>query len=236
MYQTYLGNKWIWNIRENCYPPVIWCKLLFCLLSALVFFKLSFSIDDIHISINISTIFLWLSVRILSPFRWNLTANSIMLHTPKTCLNQFTSCYEIDILSKCVMCNCQRIILRYSNTKYASLYMSRSMTKPTIWPVRPAMTQISLGLRQVWSVIAVCMKNVGSLSTQKAHSKDWPDWADVQADLNLSWVHRSLCWFCRAAAHMLIWRSGSKKDIPDLDPDSEYCGATADLADLDDSK
>ena len=36
--------------------------------------------------------------------------------------------------------------------------MSRLMTKPTKWPVRPAKTQISLGIRPVWSEFAVRMK------------------------------------------------------------------------------
>ena len=36
--------------------------------------------------------------------------------------------------------------------------MSRSMTKPTKSPVRPAKTQISLGICPVWLVFAVCMK------------------------------------------------------------------------------
>ena len=42
--------------------------------------------------------------------------------------------------------------------------------------VRPAKTQISLGIR--------------------------PIWADAQADLSLRWVH-SFCWFCRLVAHFL---------------------------------
>ena len=29
------------------------------------------------------------------------------------------------------------------------------------------------------------------------------DWADAQADLSLHWAHRSFCWFCHAAAHLL---------------------------------
>ena len=37
-------------------------------------------------------------------------------------------------------------------------HMSRSMTKPTKWPVRPVQTQISLGICPVWSVFAVRMK------------------------------------------------------------------------------
>ena len=42
-----------------------------------------------------------------------------------------------------------------------NIYLSRSTTKPTIWPVRPATTQVSLGIRPVWSEFAV--RSVGSL-------------------------------------------------------------------------
>ena len=38
-------------------------------------------------------------------------------------------------------------------------YLSRLMTKPTKLHVRPAKTRISLGIRPVWSVFAVRMKN-----------------------------------------------------------------------------
>ena len=34
--------------------------------------------------------------------------------------------------------------------------MSRSTTKPSKWPVRPAKTQISLGIRPVWSESSLC--------------------------------------------------------------------------------
>ena len=32
----------------------------------------------------------------------------------------------------------------------------------------------------------------------------WSDWADAQADLSLHWTHRSICWFCHAAAHIFV--------------------------------
>ena len=48
------------------------------------------------------------------------------------------------------------------------------------------------------------MKKLGSLAIPWAHSKAWSDWADAQADLSNCWAHRSFCWFCYAAAH-LIW-------------------------------
>ena len=45
-------------------------------------------------------------------------------------------------------------------------------------------------------------RNLWSLAIHWAHSKDWSDWADAQADMSLCWVHWSFCWFCHAAAHM----------------------------------
>ena len=81
--------------------------------------------------------------------------------------------------------------------------MSRLMTKPTKWHVRPAKTQISLGIRQVWSEsLLSAWRKLGSLATHWAHSEDWSDWADAQADLSLRWVQRSFCWFCHEAAQM----------------------------------
>ena len=54
--------------------------------------------------------------------------------------------------------------------------------------VRPAKTQISLGIHPVWSVFIVCMKKAWvfsyPLSTQH---RLWSDWADAQADLTLRW-------------------------------------------------
>ena len=51
--------------------------------------------------------------------------------------------------------------------------MSRLIAKPTKWSARPAKTQISLGIRPVWSESSLsAWRKVGSLATQWAHSKD----------------------------------------------------------------
>ena len=50
--------------------------------------------------------------------------------------------------------------------------LSCHVTKPTKWHVRPAKTQISLGIRPVWSVFTVCMKKPWFLATHWAHSED----------------------------------------------------------------
>ena len=76
-----------------------------------------------------------------------------------------------------------------------------SLTKDTYWNeprhdkankmnVRPAKTQISLGIRPVWSVFTVRMKKAWVLSYPlSAQRRLWPDWADAQADLSLRWAH-----------------------------------------------
>ena len=50
--------------------------------------------------------------------------------------------------------------------------------------VRPAKTQISLGIRPVWSVFAVRMKKAWAFSYPMSAL-----WADAQADLSLPWAH-----------------------------------------------
>ena len=63
--------------------------------------------------------------------------------------------------------------------------LSRLMTKPTKWYVRPGKSQISLGIHPVRSVFAVCMKKAWirsyPLSAQLSLSSDW---VDAQADLS----------------------------------------------------
>ena len=64
------------------------------------------------------------------------------------------------------------------------------MTKPTKWHVHPANTQISLGICPVWSEsLLSAWRKLKSLTTHRAHSEDWSDWADAQADLSLRWAH-----------------------------------------------
>ena len=49
------------------------------------------------------------------------------------------------------------------------------MTKPTKWPLHPAKTQISLGIRSVWSgSLLSAWRNTGSSPTHWAHCED-PD-------------------------------------------------------------
>ena len=70
--------------------------------------------------------------------------------------------------------------------------------------VRPAKTQISLGICPVWSESSLsAWIKLGSLATHWAHSKDWPDWADAQADLSLRWAHMTFNCFFHTAAQII---------------------------------
>ena len=87
---------------------------------------------------------------------------------------------------------------------WTSLQLSRLMTKPTKWPVRPAKTQISQGVRPVWSESSLSTwRNGGSSATQWVHCEDSDQTWRAQADLSLRWAHRSFCWFCHEVAHII---------------------------------
>ena len=76
--------------------------------------------------------------------------------------------------------------------------MSLLKTKPTKWPVCPAKTQISLGIRPLWSesLLSAWWK-VESLATHKAHSED-SDQTRWRTDHFVGFVMRRLiCWFRR---------------------------------------
>ena len=80
------------------------------------------------------------------------------------------------------------------------------MTKPTKWHLRPAKTQISLGMCPVWSESSLsAWSNIGSSATHGVHCEDWSDLADAQADPSLCWAHRSFWWFCHKAAQIMIY-------------------------------
>ena len=80
--------------------------------------------------------------------------------------------------------------------------MSHLMTKPTKWHVRPAKTQISLGIRPVWSESSLSAQLVSKdpsfLHADSEDSDQLTDWAD----LSLRWAHMPFCWFCHVAVHL----------------------------------
>ena len=120
-----------------------------------------------------------------------------------------------------ILCNqsgCANDMTLNSNEKYGlqkltdiavyysglELCLSCSTTKSTKWHVRPVKTQISLGIRPVWSASSLCTQWVAKDPRfLHADSEDWSDWADAEADLSVRRAHRSFGWFCRAASYLL---------------------------------
>ena len=74
------------------------------------------------------------------------------------------------------------------------------MTKPTKWHVRPVKTQISLGIRPVWSASSLCAQWV---------AKD-PSFLHADREDSDQTGRMPVCWFCHVAAFLsygadLIW-------------------------------
>ena len=109
------------------------------------------------------------------------------------------------------------LLVLLSFNSYQSLHdLSLLVTKPTKWHVCPAKTQISLGICPVWLESSLsARRKLWSLATHWAHSEDWSNWVDAQADLSLHWAHRSFCSFWHAVAHMISWRTLANLSMPD---------------------
>ena len=88
--------------------------------------------------------------------------------------------------------------------------------------VRPAKTQISLGIRQVWSESSMCIQWIATSKGPKLSSCGqrglWSDWADVQADMSLRWAHMPFCWICHEAAHIAMMDSLRQQFYPRMRP------------------
>ena len=75
------------------------------------------------------------------------------------------------------------------------------MTNPTKWHVRPAKTQIGLGINPVWSESSLsAWRKLGSLATHWAHSEDSDQTGRMP---RLIWV-MPFRWFCHVAAQMWL--------------------------------
>ena len=104
-------------------------------------------------------------------------------------------------LNACLLC-----LLSLNRPQYwCERYMSRLMTKPTKWYVRPAKTQISLGIRPVKCESSLsAWRKLGSLATHWAHSED-SEQTDAQADLSLRWAHSHfVCFVMRRLNYVFI--------------------------------
>ena len=86
--------------------------------------------------------------------------------------------------------------------------------------VRPAKTQIRLGIRPVWSESLLCAQWVAKdPSFLQADSEDSDQTGRMaQADLSLRWAHMPFCWFCHEVAHLpfCLHNCIVKSDCPDF--------------------
>ena len=82
------------------------------------------------------------------------------------------------------------------SSSYVHFEMSRLVTKPTKWHVRPAKTDQPGHPPSLISVFAIPMKKAWILSFPlSAQRRLWSDWVDAEADLSLRWAHSHLVGF-----------------------------------------
>ena len=88
-------------------------------------------------------------------------------------------------------------------------YMSREMTNPTMWVC--AQRRLRSAWAWVWSQSSLsAWRNLGSLATHWARSKDWSDWVDAQADLSVCWAHTHFVGFVMSwLIYVLNWLNSS---------------------------
>ena len=90
----------------------------------------------------------------------------------------------------------------------SQIHMSRLMTKPTKWHVRPAKTQISLGIRPVWSESSLCAQWVAKDSSFLHADSEDSGWSESSLGahailLVLSWGGSYVC--ARVTAKHFCW-------------------------------
>ena len=74
--------------------------------------------------------------------------------------NWLASCFPVNVGKTAVCQNLRLGILSNKSLLYKLSQRSRIVTKPTKWHVLPAKTQISLGIRPVWSESSLCAQLV----------------------------------------------------------------------------
>ena len=88
--------------------------------------------------------------------------------------------------------------------------MSHIMTKPTKWRALSEDSDQPGHPPSLIRVFAVClMGSYGPKLSSCGQWRLWSDWADVQADLSLRWVHMPVYWFCHEAAHIWLGKGGT---------------------------
>ena len=123
-------------------------------------------------------------------------------------LNYSVRCFNVLMFLFC----CARLQSIYLNLMFSLLH-EPPRDKTNKMTMRPAKTQISLGVRPVWSESLLCWVAKDPMRTAKTltrlggwpadpsfqscghreDSRSKPDWADAQADVSLRWAHMPFC-------------------------------------------
>ena len=107
---------------------------------------------------------------ILNMYRTAMYFHPCSLEQENYYMNTFL--FLLSIYSRIINLFYNSLILEFVPVKLIK-DLSRLMTKPTKRHVRPAKTQISLGIRPVWSESSLSAgRKLGSLATHWAHSED----------------------------------------------------------------
>ena len=80
--------------------------------------------------------------------------------------------------------------------------LSCLMTKPTKWHVRPVKTQISLGIRPVWSEYSLCAQWVAKDPSFLHVDSEDSDQTGRMPRLIWVFAGHTFCWFCHEVAHL----------------------------------
>ena len=136
---------------------------------------------------------------------------SILLFNRNSCLQVVQNLIRRDILQHLIC-----VYTVYLGTKNRTLGTNRLSSITVIWAtgwqnqqndVSPAKTQISLGIRLVWSEFSLsAWRKLGSLATHWVHSEDWSDWADVFAGHTVILLVLSCCgsYFLRMLSYIIV--------------------------------
>ena len=96
--------------------------------------------------------------------------------------------------------------IKANETRKGNKKMSCLITKPTIWPVCPRKTQISLGFHPVWSESSLCALRIAKdPRLLHADSKDSDPTEQKPGRSESSLGAQSFCWFCHEAAQIYCY-------------------------------
>ena len=131
--------------------------------------------------------------------------------------------------SKSIKANKAKIFTITSIVKitFAFILFEPRHNKTNKMTVRPAKTQISLGICPVWSESSLSTwRNLGSLATHwsewvNAQADLWSDWVDAQAALSLCWVHSHFVGFVMRRLIYSILHGLEYRNVPKFSNRSE---------------